>query len=219
MRQPRCLNCISQALSEEAEVPQLHQLDNPSHTLSKPPATIESLAPSNFIETTNSATSKEPDQSEKLQRAIPDIIIAALPFVTAQNIEKSISLDEAPREVNSPKSEVPRPNPLEVSSSAILISDESSKCNESDENLSDSDDLSSECDFDQSECEIDSNSNYIDELPEGPPPRSFHPLDVSAPLIALPISHETIQVSDFQIPTSDEFTTEQSADMELNQLC
>ena len=120
--------------------------------------------------------------------------------------------------MNSPESEAPRPSPLEDSSSALFISDTISECYESGESLSDSEDTSSECDLEQSECEIDSNFNHLDEIPEGPLPRSFNHLDVAAPLIDLPISREGILVSDFQIPTSDEFATAQSADPELKQL-
>ena len=145
-------------------------------------------------------------------------ILSRLPFAGAKNSEKSSTLDQAPREVNSLESEVPRPNPLEDSYSALLISDAISECDEYDESHSDSDDSSSEYNFEQSECEIDSNSNYLDELPEGPMPRSFNHLDVAAPLIDVPISREGIQVSDFQIPTSDDFATAQSADPELKPL-
>ena len=84
--------------------------------------------------------------------------------------------------MNSPESEAPRPSPLEGSSSALLISDATSECDEFDESLSDSDDSNSEYDFKQSECEIDSNSNYLDEVPEGPMPMPFNQLlDVAAP--------------------------------------
>ena len=144
--------------------------------------------------------------------------LSRLLFAGATNVDKSTALDQAPREVNYPKSGVPRPNPLEDSSSALLISDTMSECDESDESLSDSEDSSSECDFEQSECEIDLNSNYFDELREGPLPRSFNHLDVAAPIIDLPISRAGIQVIDFQIPTSQEFATAQSADPELKQL-
>ena len=51
LHRPRFLNCISQAPSKEAEVFQLHQPDSPSHTVSKPPATMESLSPSTAAET------------------------------------------------------------------------------------------------------------------------------------------------------------------------
>ena len=117
--------------------------------------------------------------------------------------------------MNSPKSDAPRPNPLEGSFSAFLISYTISECDESDESLSDSEDSSSEHDFEQSECEIDSNSNYLDELPEGPKPMSFNHHDVAAPLIDLLISREGVQVSDFKIPTSEKFATAQSTDAEL----
>ena len=83
---------------------------------------------------------------------------------------------------------------------------------------SDSEDSSSECDFEQSGCEIDSNSNDFDELPEGPMPRYFNHLDVAVSLSNLSISREKVQVSDVQIPTSDEFVTAQTADPELKQL-
>ena len=103
----------------------------------------------------------------------------------------------------SPESEAPRPNPLEDSSSALIISDAIRECDEYDESLSDSDGLRPEYDFEQSECEVYSNSNYLDELPEGPLPRSFNHIDVAAPIIDLLISRKGVQVSDFQIPTSE----------------
>ncbi len=63
-----------------------------------------------------------------------------MPFAGAKNVEKSTALDQAPREVNSPESEAPRPNPLEDSSSALLISDTIRECDKSDESLSDVED-------------------------------------------------------------------------------
>ena len=54
--------------------------------------------------------------------------------------------------------------------------------------------------------------------PEGSMQRVFNHFDVAATLIDLPIYREGIQVSDFQIPTSDEFATAQSADPELKKL-
>ena len=87
---------------------------------------MESLALSTSTETTNSATSNEPDQSQKLQRALTDLINATLLFVTAKSIEESTFLDDAPREVNSVESVVPRSSYLEDSSSAVLISDPTS---------------------------------------------------------------------------------------------
>ena len=96
--------------------------------------------------------------------------------------------------MNSPESAAPRPNPLEDSSSAFLISDTISKCDKSDGSLSDSDDSGPEYDFEQSESEVDYNSNYLDELPEGFLPRSFNHLDVAAALIDLQISREGVQV-------------------------
>ncbi len=120
--------------------------------------------------------------------------------------------------MNYPESEVPQPSPLEDSSSGLCISDTTSECDESDESVADSDDSSSECYFGPLECEDDSNSNYLDELIDCPLLRSFYHLDVAAALIDLPISREGIQVSDFQISTSNEFATAQSADPELKQL-
>ena len=120
--------------------------------------------------------------------------------------------------MNSAKSETPRPIPLEDSSSAFLIPDTISECDESDESLSDSEDSSSKHDFEQSECEVDSTSNYLDELPEGPLPRFFNHLDVAVPLIDQSIYHEWVQVSNFQNPTSEAFATAQSTDAELKQL-
>ena len=134
-------------------------------------------------------------------------VLSRLPFAGAKSAEKSTAHDQVPRDVNSPESEVPRPNPLEDSFSALLISNAISECDESDKSLSDSEDTSSEYDFEQSECKIDSNSNNLDELPEGPLLRSFYHLDASAPLIDLPLSCERIQVNDFQISTSDEFAS------------
>ena len=145
-------------------------------------------------------------------------VLSRLPFAGAQNVEMFSTLDQVPREVNSPESEAPRPKFLEDSSSALLISDATSECDDSEESLSDSDDSSFDSDFDQLECEIDSNSNDLDELPEGFLPRSFNHLDVAAPIIDLPISGAGIQVNEFQIPTSEEFATAQSADPELKQL-
>ncbi len=145
-------------------------------------------------------------------------VLSRLPFAGATNVEKSISLDQAPRGMNSLESEAPQPSSIEDSSSALLISDATSECDKSDESFSDSDDSSSECDFGSLEGETDSNSNDLDELPEGFPVRSFNHLDVAALLIYLPISREGIQVSDFQIPINDEFATAQSADPELKQL-
>ena len=46
--------------------------------------------------------------------------------------------------MNSPESDVPRLNPLEDSSNALLISDTTSECDESDESLFNSDDSSTE---------------------------------------------------------------------------
>ncbi len=67
--------------------------------------------------------------------------------------------------MNYPESEVPRPNSLEDSSSALFILDATSEYDEVVESFSDSEDSSSECDFEQSEGENDSNSNYLDEPP------------------------------------------------------
>ena len=92
--------------------------------------------------------------------------------------------------MNSPESEDPRPFPLEDSSSALLISDATSECDEPDESLSNSDDSISKCNFESLECETDSHSNYLDELLEVPMSRSFNHLDVAAPQIDLPISRE-----------------------------
>ena len=50
------------------------------------------------------------------------------------------------------------------------------------------------------------------------PLEEFNSLDVTAPLIALPISREGIQVLDFHIPSSEEIAAAQSADAELKQL-
>ena len=116
--------------------------------------------------------------------------LSRLSFAGATNVKKSTAFHQAPREVNSPESEAPRPNPLEDSSSALLISDTSSECDESDESLSDSEGSSSECVLEQFECKIDSNMNHFDELSKGPLPRLFNHLDVAALRIDLPISHE-----------------------------
>ena len=67
-------------------------------------------------------------------------VVSRLPFAGAKNVEKSTALDQAPREVNTAESEAPRPNPLEDTSSALLISDTISECDESDESLSGSKD-------------------------------------------------------------------------------
>ena len=67
-------------------------------------------------------------------------VLSRLPFASAVNTEKSTALDQAPREVNFPKSGVPRSNPLEDSTSALLISDDTNECDKSDESFSDSND-------------------------------------------------------------------------------
>ena len=144
--------------------------------------------------------------------------LSRLHFAGAKNAEKSSTLEQAHRKVNSPESEAPQLNSLEDSSSALFITDATSKCEESFKSLSDSDDSSSQYDFEQSECEIDSNSNYLDKLPEGSMPRSCNHIDVAAVFIDLSISCEGIQVNNFQIHNSNEFPTAQSADLELKQL-
>ena len=65
-------------------------------------------------------------------------VLSRLPFAGTINVEKSTAFDKAPLEVNSSESEAPRPNPLDDSSIALLISDTSRECDKSDENLSDS---------------------------------------------------------------------------------
>ena len=70
---------------------------------------------------------------QKSQENVIADILSRLPFASAKNVEKSTALDQAPRGVNSPESEVPRPSHFENSSSALLISDTTSECYESDE--------------------------------------------------------------------------------------
>ena len=77
---------------------------------------------------------------------IPDVL-SRLPFAGAKNAEKSTALDQAFRKVNSHEFGVFRPNFLEDSSSALLISNIISESDESDQSLSDSKDSSFECDF------------------------------------------------------------------------
>ena len=167
MHQPRPLNCISQALSDDTEVPQLHQprfLDCISQADSDKAEVPQLHQPSAFghiistllkPQSSPVSTSTNETNSFIFPNVISDVL-SRLPFTNAKYVKKSSALDDAPREVNSPESEIPRPFPLEDSSSAILISNATSECDESDESLSDSDDLNSKCDFESLECETDS---------------------------------------------------------------
>ena len=99
---------------------------------------------------------------------------------------------------------------------------------QSDEELSEFEDYDSDCDLELFDGKTDSNSNYLKEVPETIPPRffqcetlpprPFNPVDVAAAIIDLPIFRAGMQVNDFQISTSEEFATAQSADIELKQL-
>ena len=145
-------------------------------------------------------------------------VFSRLPFASAENVEKHTGLDNAPWNVNSPESLVLRPSSLENSSNTLIISDAIRECDDSDKSLVCSENSSSECNLEQSECKIYSNSNYLYKFPEHPQARAFEFLDGPAPLTDLPISLEGVRVDDFQIPTSEEFATAQSADSELRQL-
>ncbi len=58
----------------------MHQIDDPSHTLSSDPLAVKPLAQSPTNKTSGTITPNEPNQSGKLQRVLADLEIAALPF-------------------------------------------------------------------------------------------------------------------------------------------
>ena len=62
------------------EGPELHQIDDPSHTSSIAPVAVKPLAQPETNKTSVTTILKKPDQFDKLQRVLTNLKIAALPI-------------------------------------------------------------------------------------------------------------------------------------------
>ena len=116
-------------------------------------------------------------------------VLSRLPFASAESFEKSTILDKLPNTINSPESEVPRSNSSDKQSISLYASESTSEYPQSDDDLSDSEYSDSESEFESSGSEeID-----LDDAIQNSSPEEFNSLDVSAPLIDMPISRESYE--------------------------